>query len=418
MSMEKLDGTYLADTGPPHIKRVQAVRLVSIKMEHGNMNKTQACKLVALVLKMSVSSVRNQIRKYKKRGVEELFDLPRSGRPPVYFEDDVDKAIENIQKRGEHVTPRRLVTELQEMQKNGPAVSNRHARRLLRARNMSPKKAQHANVAAAKPHAVYRWRSIYFPLILALRLTGYTVAVADEMVVSQDANGKVVYWSKVGVPVKVPYIGDHDKFVSLGITTEPNKKGRARRCHVTAEKANTASFINLLDKAFKEFGRLVVIVDRVGWHNSAELKQFLRGMNGKIIVILLPVGSAYLNAKEQDWHQTKISDFYSEYYSSIEKKRLSTVEYLDTELNPNINIWKYLIRSPHAYRKGIRRRKRHYGEQGPLQYTINKYLDPEIAKNPFPVVDKRGNDFICNLRGGRKVLKIYVRDYRRQTARL
>lgn len=374
-----------------------AVRSVRIKMEELGMSKTKACKSTALELQMSFASVRNHIQNYNKYGVKALRDRPRSGKPPVYFQEAIDKAIASLSKKGGRITPRLLVAKLQKIQKDAPRMSLRHARRVLRARGMSPKKAQHVNVAAAKPHAVYRWRVVFFPIILALRAMGYTVAVADEMMASQDANGGTVYWSKVGKPVKVPYVGDHDKFAALGITTEPDKKGRARRCHVTAEKANTKSFINLLDKAFKEFGRLVVITDRAGWHNSAELRQFLRGMNGKIIVILLPVGSAYLNAKEQDWHQTKLSDFYSEYHSSIGKKMLSTIKYLDIELNPDINIWKYLIRSPYAYRKSIKRRKGHYGVKGPLQYIIDKYADPEIVQNVMSVVEERGSGYICQM---------------------
>ena len=70
---------------------------------------------------------------------------------------------------------------------------------------------------------------------------------------------------------------------------------------MVAEGANTASFIDLLDKALKALGPLVVIVDRAGWHNSNELKKYLKSKKGGITVILLPVGSSYMNAKEQDW---------------------------------------------------------------------------------------------------------------------
>ena len=231
----------------------------------------------------------------------------------------------------------------------------------------------------------------------AIRMLGYTVAVGDEMIVGQDANGDAVYWSDIGVPVKVPYVGDHDKFSALGITTEPDRHGRARRCHVTAEKANTASFIDLLDNALKAFGPLVVIVDRAGWHNSNELKKYLRSKKGKIIVILLPVGSSYMNAKEQDWKQTKLADFYSDYYSSIGKKETATIDYLDTKLNPNLDIWKYLIRSPYAYRGNTRRRRRHYGSQGALQYIINKYGGPKIVQHPFKIIEKYGPDYVCKV---------------------
>lgn len=397
MPLKDLDKACLKEKDPKVLKRIQAVRLVEIKIERLGISKTQACKITAEELQMSFSSVRNHIRKYNKHGIEGLRDLPRPGRPPIYPQKQVDKAIASLKKRGGRITPRLLVAGLQKIQKGGPRMSLGHARHVMKARRMSPKKAQHVNVAAAKPREVYRWRAVFIPLILALRALGYTVMVADEMVVLQDANGDAVYWSKISVPVKVPYIGDHDKFVALGTTTEPDKKGRAKRCHVTAEKGNTESFIKLLTKAFKESGPCVVIADRAGWHDSTELKRFLRSMNGKIVVILLPVGSSYMNAKEQDWHQTKLSDFYSEYYSSIGKKMDSTVKYLDTKLNPDIDIWKYLARSPYAYRKGIKRRKKHYGEQGALQYLINKYADPKIVPHVQQIIEKRGSDYVCKI---------------------
>lgn len=388
--MSKLQRLAVAISIEKDIKvrdRLQAVYSVHIKMNEQKINKTQAMKITALEQRVSMSSIKNYMRNYREYDIRGLYEQPRTGAPNVYDPKVVDAAIEELGQEG-RITPHKLAKKVQEMLGDDEMMSKRHARRLLRDRKKSPKKAQHANVAAAKPHKVYRWRTLFLPLILVLRALGYTIAVGDEMIVSQDANGDAVYWSDVGVPVKVPYIGDHDKVAALGITTEPDKNGRARRCHVTSESANTESFIDLLGKAFKEFGPLVVIVDRAGWHNSNALKEYLRSMNGRIIVILLPVGSSYMNAKEQDWHQTKLADYYSEYYSSIKKKEDATILYLDTKLNPDLNIWKYLIRSPYAYRKGIRRRKKHYGAKGALQYIIDRYEDARTAQEVVKATTK------------------------------
>lgn len=395
MGKKELDNAYNEETNLIVSKRIQAVRSVNIKIEVLGLTEKKAMEVTALELRMSVSTIKNYRRRYRDYGIPGLYDLPRSGAPPIYPPEKIDAAIDELQKKG-RLTARRLAIRLQEML-GGPRMSRRHARRVLAERRKSPKKAQHVNVAAAKPHQVYRWRWVFFPVILALRMAGYTIAVGDEMVVSQDANGDAVYWSDIGVPVKVPYFGDHDNFTTLGITTEPGKDGRARRCHVTAKRGNTVSFMDLLDKAFSEFGRLVVIVDRASWHQSDALKEYLRSKNGKIIVILLPVGSAYLNAKEQDWRQTKLADYYSEYYPSIGKKEDATVEYLDAELNPYINIWKYLIRSPYAYRKSAKRRKQRYGSKGPLQYIIDKYAMPKIEANVLDMVRKYGPDYVCKI---------------------
>ena len=82
---------------------------------------------------------------------------------------------------------------------------------------------------------------------------------------------------------------------------------------------------------------------------------------------------------------------------SIGKKEKATQGYLDTELVPSINLWKYLVRSPYAYRKSIRRRKQHYGSKGPLQYIIDKYSKPEIGANALDTVRKYGPDYVCKI---------------------
>lgn len=396
MATTILDNACKKEKDPVVLKRILSVRMVRFKMRKMDMSKAQACRFTAEELNMSESSVYNHLRSYGKHGVEGLRNLPKSGAPSIYPKEVVDAAIVELEQNG-RLTPRLLAIKVQEKLPGVRRMSERHARRLLKDRRKSSKKAQHANVAAAKPHKVYYWRTIFFPLILALRALGYTIAVADEMMVSQDANGDAVYWSDISVPVKVPYIGKHDKFAALGITTEPDKQGRIKRCHVAANKANTESFINLLEKALAEVGKMVVIADRASWHNSDDLKRYLESKKGRIILILLPVGSAYLNAKEQDWRQTKLADFYSDYYSSIGGKQDATMEYLGSELSSGINIWKYLVRSPYAYRKGVKRRRKHYGSKGALQYIIDKYADPRIIPNALDIVRKYGPNYICKI---------------------
>ena len=396
MSLKELKKAINKEKDPIVLKRVMVLYAYYVKVEKLKMSRTKARKTTALETDTSRRTISDYINRYKENKVEGLRDLPRSGAPRTYPSEIVEQAIIELEKEG-RLTARLLAVRVQKLLKSDRKMSRRHASHLLRMRGKSPKKAQHVNVAAAKPHQVYKWRNVFFPVILALRMLGYTVAVGDEMTVSQDANGDAVYWSDIGVPVKVPYFGDHDNFTTLGITAEPGKDSRARRCHVTAKKGNTVSFIDLLEKAHKEFGKIVVIVDRASWHQSNALKEYLRGKNGKIIVILLPVGSSYLNAKEQDWRQTKLAEYYSEYYSSIGKKEKATQNYLDTELAPSINLWKYLIRSPYAYRRSIRRRKRHYGPMGPLQYIIDKYAKPEIVADVLDMVRKCGPDYVCKI---------------------
>lgn len=109
MPLKDLDKACLKEKDPKVLKRIQAVRLVEIKIERLGISKTQACKITAEELQMSFSSVRNHIRKYNKHGIEGLRDLPRPGRPPIYPQKQVDKAIASLKKRGAASPPASLL---------------------------------------------------------------------------------------------------------------------------------------------------------------------------------------------------------------------------------------------------------------------------------------------------------------------
>lgn len=362
-------------------KRMQVVISVQTKLNMLGVNKTTAYKVTAAEEQISVTAVRDYVRRYKKDGVAGMYNRPIRGRPRIYDPKLVRASYELLKNNnGGRVTPRLLMLKVAEKDGSGRVMSIRQARRLLREMGMTPKKAERTDVAAAPPREVYYWLRVTLPIILELRKHGYTVAVEDEMVVSQDANGKQIYWSPPGVTVKVPYIGDHDNCVALGLTTEPDENGVARHCNIMEKSANTDNFIKLLEKAESEYGLIVVIVDRAGWHHSKKLKTFLASREGRIVVFQLPKGSAYKSVQEANWRQTKLSEFYSEYFSSIDMKSDATQEYLDSKLNPDLNLWAYLLRSPYAYRRNIKRRKKHYGEKGPLAYIIRKYDGLKVPK--------------------------------------
>ena len=167
MSAKSLDRACKEERDPKILKRMQAVRMVNIKMNKLGFTKRRACEVTAEELQMSESSIKNYILNYREYGVGGLYDRPKSGAPPIYDSDVIDAAIADLEQKG-RVTPRLLAAKVQELQGGKRRMSVRHARRELRTRRMSPKKAQHANVAAAKPHAVYRWRLIVLPFVLAL----------------------------------------------------------------------------------------------------------------------------------------------------------------------------------------------------------------------------------------------------------
>ena len=64
------------------LKRMQAVRMVNIKMNRDGPTKRRACEITAEELQMSETPIKNHVRNYREYGVKGLYDRPRSGAPP------------------------------------------------------------------------------------------------------------------------------------------------------------------------------------------------------------------------------------------------------------------------------------------------------------------------------------------------
>lgn len=379
MGLGRLKRAIKAETDTATLRRMLAVNAFRTKTKKEKMTKMKAYESTADEHLISVTTVRNYVRNFRKKGIVGLYRKSGSGRLHTYDRALIKKAIGLIKKNGGRITPRKLINKVYEL--CGRRMSRRQALRILHELGLTGKKAERAHVAAAKPHTVYYWRKVVLPQILALKKEGYTVAIEDEMVVYQDACGNLTYWSPPGEAVKVPYMGDHSKRVALGLTTEPDKNGNVLHCNVMHKAANTKGFIKLLKKAVKMFGLIVVIVDNASWHKSDELKDFLCTMENSIVVFHLPKGSSYLSLQEANWRQTKLSEFYGEYYSSIAKKSQKVLRYLNKKLNPRLDLWKYLLRSPYAYRRGMKRRKNLHEKEGAFQYIVRKYGDLPISKS-------------------------------------
>lgn len=380
MGLRSLKRACKKEEHPVVLKRMLAVISVATKIKKLGIKKMMAYEVTAAELQMSKTWVRDQARNFRKRGIAGMYSKPIPGRRVTYSRKIIKKAIKNIRKDGGRLTPRKLANEVARLEKKGRRMSNRHARRILHKMGMTAKKAVKVNVAMAKPHEVYGWRRMTLPQILALMEAGYVVGIEDEMTAYQDASGNGYYWSPPGETVKVPYIGDGEKFIVLGLTTAPDENGVASHCNVTDDAANTDAFIKLLKKAERMYGLLIVLTDNASWHKSKKLKAFLDERENRIIVYHLPTASAYLSLQEENWRQTKLSEFYQDYFSSIAKKKKATIHYLNTKLNPNLDLWKYLLRSPYAQRRNAKRRKNRHEKEGALQYIIRKYDGLKVPK--------------------------------------
>ena len=81
MSTKSLDRACKEEQDLKVLKRMQAVRMVNIKMNKQGLTKRKSCEITAEELQMSETSINNHIQNYKEYGVKGLYDRPRSGAP-------------------------------------------------------------------------------------------------------------------------------------------------------------------------------------------------------------------------------------------------------------------------------------------------------------------------------------------------
>ena len=65
------------------------------------------------------------------------------------------------------------------------------------------------------------------------------------------------------------------------------------------QTVNTASFLEHMDKVYREVGKMVLILDKAPWHTSKEAERFFAERD--IIVLWCTIGHPYLNPVEEVW---------------------------------------------------------------------------------------------------------------------
>ena len=65
---------------------------------------------------------------------------------------------------------------------------------------------------------------------------------------------------------------------------------------------NTVSFLEHLDKVYREVGKMVLILDKAPWHTSKETKRFFAERD--IIVLWYPIGHPISESRRGDMERT------------------------------------------------------------------------------------------------------------------
>ena len=166
-------------------------------------------------------------------------------------------------------------------------------RRYAREWGYSRKKTQPIMVSRTPIEEVNKWRASLYQKIARYAKMGYTVVTQDESHF-KDAAMSAKYWAKLRLRIFMLWSGGFHRF---SIICSMTQDGRQFFNH--CQTVNTTSFLEHLDKVYREVGKTVLILDKAPWHTSKEAVRFFAERD--IIVLWCTIGHQYLNPVEEVW---------------------------------------------------------------------------------------------------------------------
>lgn len=235
-----------------------------------------------------------------------LSDRPRAGRPAKIPR----KCLEEARKwcEGRAVSTREVSSKLEEL--SGTRLSDAQVRRYMRAWGLSRKKSQPISVNRAAMSAVYGWRHRLLGMVAEYGRQGYTVVTQDESHFA-DSTRTAKYWAEKCLRIFLPWSGDRRRFSML---CSMAIDGRAFFNH--AERINTQSFLEHMDRVYQSVGKMVLVLDKAPWHMSEDAMKYFKKRD--IILVWYPTGHPYLNPVEEAW-------------STIKRQMQHSIRYADAE---------------------------------------------------------------------------------------
>ena len=167
-----------------------------------------------------------------------------------------------------------------------------YVRELMRKYGLSSKRTTSIHINAAGKESVDGWQRNLNRRISCLEAQEFTFVVEDESFFIRDRTEGCRYWTPVGTPVLIPYVGSHDTVTAYGLLAADG-----RQLFRTYDRFNAATFVEYLKSVHRCFGKIAIITDKASPHRAKLVEDLLR-KNKEIKIIYLPKGSPYLNAVE------------------------------------------------------------------------------------------------------------------------
>ena len=127
----------------------------------------------------------------------------------------------------------------------------------------------------------------------------FRIVCEDESTFLYDSTSRKV-WVQKGIKPRRLVTGLHKRIHIFGFLSEDKKK-----MFVSDNKMNAKSFLKLLYKIRKRFGKIILIIDRASWHKAKKVQKYFRKHRRELKIVWFPRGCPEMNPVEECWRQAK-----------------------------------------------------------------------------------------------------------------
>lgn len=295
--MKELDGRQLDR------QTLEAIRIRAVKRVEAG----ESPEVVIRALGFTRTQIYEWIAKYREGGIEALRSRKAPGKPPKLG----GKQIQRIYKLVVGNNPQQLKFEFalwtramikeliwREFRVNLSEVS---VGRLLKKLGLSPQRPTHRAIQRDEL-AVFRWMAKDYKEIQNLaKQHNAEIYFGDESCVRSDYHSGTTWAPKGKTPVVKTTAIRH----KVNLISAINARGFMRFMAVE-ENVTSSIFIDFLKRLIdRASGPIFLIVDNHSVHKSKEVREFVKGTEGKLRLFHLPPYSPELNPDEHVWNYLK-----------------------------------------------------------------------------------------------------------------
>lgn len=136
-------------------------------------------------------------------------------------------------------------------------------------------------------------------------------------------NSGATGWILNGEKITVPSSLSSKRFYTIGVL------GDGVELHVFAEKSNSETFLDFLEKVHAKFGKVLIFLDNASYHKSIAVQEGLKEFGGDVILEYLLPYAPETNPSEGQWKIQK-QHTANRGYASVDEMQESINRMYDT----------------------------------------------------------------------------------------